>query len=573
MAKKKSMVKQMIDEALSKADGAQFIKDPEMEDESEISGPERFAKGQKKKDEIVIDAQLADMATQDGYFAKIKKEMRPGLGEWMLMKTVETEWRQWADVELAVAKIVKEHTRTAPLKWGSGAYRVEYGCVGGTRGKNYPNKDVFINADEEFITPNTMNGQLNATATPDPAVAVSAQISSLAELVNMLKNFLPQASDPGKTQDQIAGAFKEGMSLKAGESSSNNQMMMTMMTGLMGMMTAMATNNNRPMELPKVVNPTEGLTGMLEVMKTFGVLGDHSKEKPKSFTDTLLELKAVGVDIFKKDDPMEQMGKLKQFASIASDLMGIGGTAERPGILEKVVDMLGPAIPGMVKDIKDTMGNAVQAQVEAGRNIERAKLPGPSPVSEGAHMNVGGNVAQAPVANAQANPQVQAFFNGLYEAVKMNNRMYYPLVYTSLIQDPKGVELINGIANSTHTAKELIEMLQGYGDPRFRDSEFVLKQLVSYTNGFIIWIREMLKPKAYTEMQTEQVKPVENIPVQQAQESVVAEVKNQVDVECLVCKTVFVFDSLEEFMAESLEDKICGQNGCIGELSPLKKAQ
>ena len=553
MSKRKSPLKEMIDKSLSDLQNSGFPNDPSLDDEREVSGPERFAKGQKAKDEVIIDSQLADIAGREGYFLKLKKELRPGLGEWMLMKTIETEWRQWADTETEVARIVKEHTKVAPSKWGTGPYQIEYACKGGMRGKTYPPRNFWINAEEEFLNPHTVGGASSNASNVDPTTQVTAQLDMLGRLLDVTRGFQPTPLDPAKIQEQQAAAFKEGLAIKAGESSNSTQMMTAMMTAMMGMVTAVMTGKKE--ETPRIVNPTEGMKETLEVLKTFGVLGNQNQEKPKSFTDTLLELKAVGVDIFKKDDPMEQMGKLKQFASIASDLMGIGGTTERPGILEKMVDMLGPALPGIIKDVKDTMGNAVQAQVEAGKNIERAKITtSVTPTqNEGTTMNTAVNASQV------VNPQVQAFFNGLYDSVRMNNRMYYPIVYTSLLQEQKGVELVNGIVNGSHTAKDLIDLLQGYGDARFKESEFVMKHLVSYVNGFIIWLRDMVKPKSYGEVAQE-------VP---ASNGFVAPKGEGCDIECQTCHTVFVYESLEEFNQEV--NKVCGNNGCVGVLQPLQK--
>lgn len=552
--KRKSPLKQMIDQSLSELQNSGFPQDETLEN-SEITGPERFAKGQKAKDEVIIDSQLADIVGKEGYFLKLKKEIRPGMNEWMLMKTIESDWRNWPDTETEVAKIVKEHTKIAPSKWGSGPYRIEYACKGGMRGKGYPPLDFYINAEEEYLNPNAVGAGVAASQQVDPATQVTAQLDMLGRLMDVVKGVQPAPIDPAVIQKQNADAFQQGLAIKANEGNSNNAMMTAMMTGLMGMMTAIATN--KPVvEAPKVVNPTEGLQGMLETLKTFGVLGNQSVEKPKGLVETLGELKLLGLDLFKKEDPLDQISKLKQIASIASDFMGMSGTADKPSILEKCVDMLGPAIPAMVKQISDASSNAVQAQVEAGKNIERAKIPMQTHVTQGASVETttsttnNGNVV---------NPQVTAFFNGLHEAVRANNRLYYPIVYASLLQDPQGVALINGIVTGTHTAKELIELLQGYGDPRFKDSEFVLKQLVSYTNGYIIWLRDMVKPKQYAEM-AQEIPPSNGF---------VTPKGPGCDIECQTCHTVFVYESMEEFMEEA--NKVCGNNGCVGTLQPLAK--
>lgn len=550
--KKKSPVQEMIKESLKELRQGEFEDDPTL-DASEITGPERFTVGQKRKDEVVIDSLLSDISGKDGYFLKLKKEMRPN--EWMLMKTIEAEWRQWADIEASIADIVKEHTKRSPTKWGSGAYRVEIACKGGMRGKGYSPLDFWINAEEEFVS-GTPNGQGMVPVVVDPNVAVASKIEELSSLVNMIRGIMPQPPDPAKTQDQIAGAFQQGMALKASDSSSQAQMMTAMMTGLMGMMTAIATQNNKPVEKNDSVKET------LETLKTFGVLGDRSQvEKPKTLVETLSELKLLGLDIFKKEDPMEQIGKLKQFAGIASDLMGMGGTTEKPSILEKLVDALGPALPTLLKDAKDAMSSAVQVQVEAGKNIERAKLVAPQ---QGEEVRV---TKENPV-QQQQNPQVVMFFNQLHDAVKANNRMFYPIVYTSLLQDERGQTLLQGITSGTHNAQHIIELLQSYGDVRFKNSEFVMKHLVMYVNGFIMWIQNMMGKPVSTESMQSQAAPfeVEQHGTQQ---------EGGYDVACPICQAVFGYTSEQDFIDEA--NKECGANvngvKCPGMLQPLAKAQ
>jgi hypothetical protein len=170
------------------------------------------------------------------------------------------------------------------------------------------------------------------------------------------------------------------------------------------------------------------------------------------------------------------------------------------------------------------------------------------------------NTVQNNAPQQAVNPQVVAFFNGLYDSVRTNSRMYYPIVYTSLLGDPKGVELVNGIVSGTHTAKELVEMLQGYGDPRFKDSEFVMKHLVSYVNGFIIWLRDMVKPKSFEQGAQENPAPIV---------SNTAPKGPGYDVECGVCHTVFVYANAQEFAEE--DNKLCGNNGCTGIIQPVAK--
>lgn len=552
MARKKSAVQQLIQEAITKVDEAQFPEDPEISPDVLLSGPERFARGQKSKDEVVIDGQLADIATKEGYFLKLKKEMRPN--EWMLMKAIESDWRRWPDLETAVADIVKEHTRTAPQKWGSGAYRVEYACRGGMRGKTYPPIDFYINAEEEFLSTHGQSGQ--AVAQADPTTQVTAQLDMLRGLMDVVRGTQPTPLDPGLIQKQHAEAFQQGLAIKANEGNAQVQMMTAMMTGLMTMMTTLAQNRNT--DAPRVVNPQEDMKGMLETLRTFGVIGG-TQEKPKSLLETLAELKAIGIDPLKKDDPMEQIGKLKQIASVVTDLVGgSNGAVERPSILEKLIDVVGPSIPMIMKNIKETADQAVRVQVEAGKNMERARAlpvaqpqaqiqtqPQPQQVSStsGGQMSI--SAAQQP---AEQTAQAQVFFNSLYDAVVSKNQMFYPIVYTSLLQDAQGIELINGVIAGTYGPKELIELLKGYGDKRFTNESFVTGALVPYVNGFVMWLRGMVKQEPEVRVQTEGT----------------ATNSKGVDVICDICGTEYLFDSEEAFNVE--ESKVCDRQGCKGTL-------
>lgn len=554
MAKRKSPIKEMINESLKELRSGEFPTDPTL-DEAEETGPVRFAKGQKAKDEIVIDELFSNIAGKEGYFIKLKKEVRPN--EWMIMKIIENDWRQWADVEAAVYDVVRENTKRWPQKWGSGFYRVEIACRGGMRGAKYPIHDVHINADEELVNPAVGMQPIDVNA------SVASKIEELSTLVSLVGDLVPKPQDPATIQSQIANAYQKGMEIKAGEGSSSNAMMVTMMTGLMGMMTAMAAN--KPLPVENKSDGTETITKMLEVLKSFGVIGNQTPEKQKTTIDFITELKALGMDLFKKDDPIAQIGQLKQLASIAGEFMGMGSSGDRPGIMEKIVDALGPVLPGIVKDVKETMGNAVQAQIEVGKNIERAKITGPTNTNR--IMSSPPQGSTSPMNSpTEVNPQVTAFFNGLHEAVKTNNRMFYPVIYSSLLQDAQGQALINGIVLGTHTAKDVIELLQVHGDARFKESEFVMKHLVSYTNGFIMWLRQMAKPSDSEQMyaQPNGSKPTHGTEIKEGE---------GYDVGCPVCEAVYAYASEADFQAEA--SKECGAviNGvnCPGTLKPLTK--
>ncbi len=548
MAKKKSPIKELVKESIQELKEQEFPVDPSLEQSEELEGPERFAHTQRRRDEVVIDELLADISTKEGYFVKLKKEIRPN--EWMLMKVIESEWRRWADIETAVADIVREYTKKSPQKWGTGTYRVEIACRGGFRGKRYEPIDVPVNADEEFVNAPLNNSSLNSAS--DSAVQVATQIDTLAQLVNVIRGVVPQGPDPNTIQTTVANAFQQGLQLKANESQNMTTLIVGMMTAMMTAMKDIAiANRSSENNTIKTINPEESLAKMLDVMSKFGVIGQKSE---KSAIDFAKELQALGLDLFKKDEPLEQINKLKQIASIASDFMGMSGTGERPSILEKLVDILGPAVPEMIKNVKDTFNQAVTAQQIAQQNIDKMKelrslngkqpLPSPSQDKITTYQQMNGN------ANNSMNEQIKQFFNNLYESVRTNNKMFYPIVYTSLLQDQNGMALVQGIAQGSKTAKDVIETIQQFGDERFKQSEFVVKQLVPYVNGFIIWIQQMV----------EHASPTPSAP----------NTNQEFDVECPQCHAIYSYPSEKEFIEE--QNKICGTNNCQGILQPLMKA-
>jgi hypothetical protein len=556
--RRESPIKNLIKESINEMNNGEFPEDPRL-DAEQLSGPERFVKGQKHKDEIVIDSLLADIQGKAGYFLKLKKEVRPN--EYMLMKVIESDWRRWADIETEVANIVKEHTKVAPQKWGTGSYRVELACKGGMRGKGYDPIDFFINAEEEFNPQQNGNvGQINQQINPE--VAVASRIEELSNLVNMLSGVMPKPQDPSTIQNQIAQAFQQGMALKSNESSNSTQMMTALMTGMMGMLTTVLQNKNEP----RIVNPEDTMSKMLTVMKDFGVLGNKSTQE-KTAIDFAKELQALGLDLFKKEEPLEQINKLKQLANIAGQFMGINGEGEKPSILEKLIDSLGPSIPTIIGNIKETVEKASQAQILAGQNLEKARMLGSRPQQRIVQNNVREEpttfqtlnnqskqettVQQTEIQQEEVNNQTRMFFKQLYENIKMGNRTFYPIIYTSLMQDQNGVDLVNGIFNGTKNTKDLIHLLQQYGGEKFKESDFVMKYLVGYVNGFIMWVKQLNNSNEST---IEQEQEVNN---------------TGYDVVCNVCKTVYSYESKEDY--DNDENKQCEVEACPGIIKVIEK--
>ena len=116
---------------------------------------------------------------------------------------------------------------------------------------------------------------------------------------------------------------------------------------------------------------------------------------------------------------------------------------------------------------------------------------------------------------------------------------------------------MQGIMSGTANAKNLIDLLQQLGDERYRGSEFVMKYLISYVNGFMAWVQSMATPQT-TEQKIPDVTTVKNT----------LTVGDGFDVKCGVCQAVFTYPNQQEFDLDT--DKSCGANGCMGMLEVMK---
>lgn len=527
MTKRKSPLKEIIKESLHEMKG--FPDDPTLAEQIEVEGPDRFVAKQKSRDEIVIDSLLADISGKDGYFIKLKKEIRPN--EWMLMKVIENEWRRWADIETAVADIVREYTKKSPQKWGTGAYRVEIACRGGMRGRGYNPIDIYVNADEEFTTP--VGGQ-GGSSTPvvDANTQVTSQLDTLAQLVNVVRGVIPTPQDPGVIQNQIAQAFQQGMQMKVAESSNSNQMVVAMMTAMMGMMKEVMTamKSDKPVEQKSV---EDSIARVMETLKTFGVLPTPNHGgKEKSLTDFITELKLLGIDVLKKDEPLEQISKLKQLASIAGEFMS-QGQGEKPSILEKLIDVLGPAVPKMIEDAKEAFDKAAQAQALASQNIEKAAKIGVMKkplLSTSTPVNTATKVVGEKKKSSEKDPLTK-----ILNAIETQNTSIFPEMLSLLEGNAVGKILVDKAKSGVDVSRDLTVALEQYAGKSINK-----EKTLEYMRQFVTWVQKKPTGEGF-------------------------------EVICPKCQMVYTYATEQEFNNDP--DKVCNQDGCSGVIRPIVAAK
>lgn len=351
----------IIQEEADEAKAEQFGADEEFDADRDLgfgAGPGQFHRSAVDKDAMVIDELLMSLPKNQGYYLKLYREIMPGKFEF---KDQINNYDTWTDLELEVCNLVKAMTRKfGAKKWGSGLYRLIIWKTGGIREKNkYPAIDVIVDAgDNEDAAANIHTGKV------DPVEAANEQLGALGNMLAAVQNIMPKPVDPNVQFSAIANAFIAG---KGENANGNNQMMQMMMTMMTAMITALTQRNNGP--APE--SPDVQMARQLEMVKAMhAMVAPSGPGAPvKSMLEQIAELKAMGIDLFKKEDTIEVLAKMKAIMSSAGEIVPGAAPVERPGIFEKLVDAIAPSIPKIIGDLRTISENATLA-----KNVEAAKL-------------------------------------------------------------------------------------------------------------------------------------------------------------------------------------------------------
>ena len=202
------------------------------------------------------------------------------------------------------------------------------------------------------------------TGKVDPVEAANEQLGALGNMLAAVQNIMPKPVDPNVQFSAIANAFIAG---KGENANGNNQMMQMMMTMMTAMITALTQRNNGP--APE--SPDVQMARQLEMVKAMhAMVAPSGPGAPvKSMLEQIAELKAMGIDLFKKEDTIEVLAKMKAIMSSAGEIVPGAAPVERPGIFEKLVDAIAPSIPKIIGDLRTISENATLA-----KNVEAAKL-------------------------------------------------------------------------------------------------------------------------------------------------------------------------------------------------------
>jgi len=312
---------------------------------------------------------------------------------------------------------------------------------------------------------------------------------------------------------------------------------------MIGLMTAMMSNKPIP---ENMISQMDTLTSIINK------INPPKAEKP--LLEQVKEMQALG--IIKPpgdDDAMKSLEKIKIVMGLVQEFTG-AASGERPTIIEKLIDVLGPHIPGMVGNI--TKGASAIADMKKAQAVELAKtqaLTGVSPqldtintideqenISDELSDNI--PIPLAPVQkkeNLQA-MQIKNLSDKLYGAVISKDVTMFPIITQVLGQYFGGEQKVTDMIKDGQFSTDILISYVLMFDKRYTDKNVFL-QLQDYIHKYI-----------------ESFNPPKNI---------------EYVLTCPLCKQEHVFASKQEYLDEKGENNnrvYCNINECLGELEEIK---
>ena len=536
-----------------------------------------FGEKRKHPDEIAIDEMLIGLEGNDWYL-KLSKETSPNV--WQFKRRID-QFRHWADMEFEINQLVRAET-TAEIKrrgkvvsWGSGRYMITFFSDNGIRGNK--RKPVFFDIDAQ-----------EPDALP-PTSAANEMLDVLRETITSPKDVI----------EQNVNSMQKGMELAAmaagGNKGSSDQLIALMMSSqqqntqmMVGMMTAMITamggkSNGDPLELVR---------GMAGTMKDMGMLPSPGNGNNNSLTDQITLFKTLGIIKDPADsDPFNALTKMKGVLGVLQELTG-AGPAERPGIMEKLIDAIGPHVGKMMGAIENM--TAIKAQAGAPIPVQsvprtivvqappRTQLPaeaayqGPPQGFDSlgfpsdAYNANDGSTQNGPINMPDLPPEAyaQAEAQQIAQQVVDEQPQYQEVQGMSPTQQATVMslsqELATAIRNKDYSKfNRVTQMLEQYFGPgvihqRILIGQTTAKDLVNYVTMFDR--NNYNDQPMFLALQDYAYKYVASLGTTASSQQIAAK--------CSVCQAIHEFDNKAQWNDEAGEGPVtCGINACIGILS------
>lgn len=465
-----SKIKQFIAKEVERERQNEFPTDDEFappSDRFEDNGRYMESAGRISSEERVLDELLMSVPQNQGYYLKLYKELRPN--EYELKERIDN-WIGWSDMEWEVTQIVRAHSLKEPKKWGTSKYRVIIWRDGGLRGDKFRPLDFYVDAQEP-----TPDAPVNVGGV-SPVTSMMDNFAHLNEMLKTMREVNP-TMNPADVQKTAMESFQQGLglALKKEENNSNSsmQMMTVMMQGMMTMMTAVMQNKNS--DVPHK-DPVEQFTQMMSIIKA-------DQPKQESLMEQIIKMRELGL-INKPEavDPMDQMAKMRDMFSMVTDLAGIG-KGERPGIGEKLVEILAPKVPEMIGNISSTVKGFIDYQ-----KMKIGMAPSnPKPIA-----SIDTTATDQPTTTQeQEDPQV--FFgrllNELHQIVTNNDTNQYPYIQAQITKLFGNDQVLKDLASGAVQQSQILNQLRTFGGSAYQNATFSV-QLDNYFSNFVEWYRQ-----------------------------------------------------------------------------------
>jgi hypothetical protein len=552
-----------------------------------------FGRRPRHPDEVAIDEMLMGLEGNDWYL-KLSKETAPNV--WQFKRRIN-EFRNWADLEYQINLLVQKETaaeikrRGKVVSWGSGRYQITFFSDNGLRGNK--KKPVFFDIDAQ-----------ETDALP-PTSQTNEMLDILRETVQAPREVIEQNVQSMQKGMELAamaaGGNKSGdnnlFALMMNSSNNQTQMMMTMMTAVIGALSGRNGENKDPLELVR---------GMAGTMKDMGMLPAPGTQQPQSLTDQLVTFKTLGLIKDPNDsDPVATITKMQGVFRMLQDLTG-AGPAERPGIMEKIVDTVGPHIGKLISAVENI--SAVKARESAAaplaaqaqrpiiiqappsRQIQQQRPGYPVPMMQpnggnnlgfntSAWDDPGNNMPIPDMPDLPPEAYAQAAAERIGEEIYNPSQHEESLMPAPVMPTPTATaidtsqltqELYNSIMRRDYSSfPRITQMLDSFFGPgvirqQILAGQMDAKGLVNYVTMFDR--NSYTTKESYLALQDYAHKYIESI----RQKAAPSEVGNHVSAKCDTCSAIHDFDNKQQWddeMGETSGHVTCGINGCQGMLS------
>jgi hypothetical protein len=446
---------------------------------------------------------LFDNLAGDGWILKLSKESAAGTLRF-LMAVEQNIFENWGDIEIELQKIVKMKTSEEidmygrVRSWGSGPYRIQLGNRNKVRGESarVMRRAVVIDID----------------AQEPPSALKAGAATSLADIA--AANALPA--------DQLSNAVLKGIELatnKEAKAETTNNSMMTIM------MNQMNESNKMFLGLITAIMSKDGGGGIektLSLMNTMGVMN-----KPKSLTEQIAELKAIGIPITGNEsagDIDKIAGTIEKIMTVAKLVGGGEGSGEASLTTEIIRRLPLDKIPDMLESIS-RMALAKSAQPQP----QTVVVPRPSVIIE----------QNSEAANKEK--EVQQLLDYLYQAVNSQDASQFPIITDSLSMYLGGKEAVFSKVRGGMVTDEILVASISKMDARYTGE--MLTKLQSYAHAYVEWVKNPA-------VNQEQAQPL-------------------IPATCNVCGTEyddFTKERYEQIKAKNNGRVPCAEESCKGEI-------